>query len=99
MSSSKSEPAYRFKLYVAGHSPKSQRARANLERILSKHFDGDVSVEIIDLLEQPELAHSDQIVAVPTLVREYPNPRTQIVGDLADSQKVLQGLGGRILGD
>lgn len=87
---------FHFKLYVAGHSPKSKRARENLERILRSYFDDDVTLEEIDLLEHPQLANEAEIIAVPTLVREFPVPRMQIVGDLADSQKVLQGLGGRL---
>jgi circadian clock protein KaiB len=80
-----------LRLYVAGQSPKSLRAFANLMR-LCEHLDARYNVEIVDLLENPELAAGDEIVAIPTLVRRLPAPMRKIIGDLSDSDRVLVGL-------
>lgn len=81
-----------LKLYVAGASPKSLAAFANLKRICEAHMPGEYEIEIIDLLESPQLAKGDQILAVPTLVRRLPEPIRKIIGDLSDTERVLVGL-------
>ncbi len=84
--------SWRLRLYVAGQTPKSLAAMANLRRICEEHLQGRYSVEIIDLIERPQLAAGDQIVAVPTLVRNLPPPLKKIIGDLSDKERVLVGL-------
>lgn len=83
---------WNLRLYVAGQSPKSLRAFANLMRICDEHLDSRYNVEIVDLLENPTLAAGDEIVAIPTLVRRLPSPMRKIIGDLSDSDRVLVGL-------
>ncbi len=85
-------PRWTLKLYIAGRTPKSVTALSNLEKICSEHLAGHYSIEIIDLLEHPELAKTDQIVAIPTLVRKLPPPLKKIIGDLSDHERVLVGL-------
>jgi circadian clock protein KaiB len=79
-------------LYVAGMTPASIRAKANILSICEKHLAGRYSLEVIDLAEQPDLAEIRQIVAVPTLVRKLPPPLRKIIGDLSNSEKVVSGL-------
>lgn len=81
-----------LKLYVAGQTPKSLTAFANLKRICEEHLRGNYSIEVIDLLERPELAEGDQIIAIPTLIRNLPEPVRKIIGDLSNTGKVLVGL-------
>jgi circadian clock protein KaiB len=81
-----------LRLYVAGQSPKSLTAFANLKKICEEHLAGRYSIEIVDLLEKPQLAHGEQIVAIPTLVRKLPEPIRKIVGDLSNVEKTLVGL-------
>ena len=76
-------------LYVAGQTPKSLAAIANIERICAEYAPGRFTVEVIDLRKQPQLAREHSIVAIPTLVRELPVPIRKIIGDLSDTQKVL----------
>jgi circadian clock protein KaiB len=83
---------WRLRLYVAGRSPKSLAAFANLKTICEKHLAGQYHIEIIDLLKNPKLAKGDQILAVPTLVRELPEPIKKIIGDLSNTERVLIGL-------
>jgi circadian clock protein KaiB len=83
---------YQLRLYVAGHTPKSIQAFANLKRICQEHLDGRYTIEVIDLLENPTLARGDQILAIPTLVRKLPPPIRKIIGDLSDTERVLVGL-------
>jgi circadian clock protein KaiB len=83
---------WHLRLYVAGQSPKSLRAFANLMQICEEHLDSRYDVEIVDLLENPQLAAGDEIVAIPTLVRRLPAPMRKIIGDLSDSDRVLVGL-------
>lgn len=83
---------YRLKLYVAGQTPKSLAAIANLKRICDEHLAGRYSIEVIDLMVTPQLAAGDQIVAVPTLVRRLPPPLKRIIGNLSDTERVLVGL-------
>lgn len=79
-------------LYVAGQSPKSLAAIANLRKLCDTHLPGCHSVDVIDLSQHPELAKDHQILAVPTLVRSLPPPIKRVIGNLADSEKVLKGL-------
>jgi circadian clock protein KaiB len=87
-----SELAYELRLYVAGQTPRSMEAFANLKKICEEHLKGRYSIEVIDLLENPRLAKGDQILAVPTLVRRLPEPVRKIIGTLADTERVLVGL-------
>ena len=84
--------AYRLRLYVAGKTPKSVLAFRNLNQICEDHLHGCYEIEIIDLLENPQLAQGDQILAVPTLVRRLPEPIKKIIGDLSNTERVLVGL-------
>lgn len=79
-------------LYVAGQTPKSLAAIANLQRICAEHLPGRYAVEVVDLKQQPHLAREHSIVAIPTLVRELPVPLKKIIGDLSDTHKVLVNL-------
>ena len=81
-----------LRLYIAGQTPKSVAALANLRRICDEHMNGEYEVEVIDLMESPHLAQKDQIVAIPTLVRQLPEPLKRIIGDLSNTQRVLVGL-------
>jgi circadian clock protein KaiB len=83
---------YNLRLYVAGQTPKSITALANLKNICEQHLAGRYRIEVIDLLEQPQLAAGDQILAVPTLVRRLPEPLKKIIGNLSDMERVLVGL-------
>lgn len=83
---------WNLRLYVAGQTPKSLTALANLKRICDEHMNGQYAIEIIDLMENPQLAQRDQIVAIPTLVRELPSPLKRIIGDLSNTERVLVGL-------
>jgi len=84
--------AYCLRLYVAGKTPKSILAFTNLKRICEDHLLGRYEIEIIDLLENPQLAQGDQILALPTLVRRLPEPIKKIIGDLSNTERVLVGL-------
>src|SRR5438477_12690124 len=83
---------FKLRLYVAGQTPKSIRAFANLKVLCEEHLQDRYQIEVIDLLERPQLARIDQIVAIPTLVRRLPPPVRKIIGDLADTVRVLGGL-------
>lgn len=83
---------WHMRLYVAGQTPRSLTAFANLKRICEEHLQGRYSIEVIDLLEQPRLSRGDQILAIPTLVRKLPQPVRKIIGDLSDTERVLVGL-------
>jgi circadian clock protein KaiB len=83
---------WRLRLYVAGNTPNSIAAFANLKQICDVHLGGEYEIEVIDLLKRPQLAKGDQIVAVPTLVRELPQPVKKIIGDLSNRERVLVGL-------
>jgi circadian clock protein KaiB len=86
------EGFYNLRLYVAGQTPKSLTAIANLKRICEDHLAGQYTIEVIDLLVSPQLAAGDQILAVPTLVRRLPPPIKRIIGNLSDMERVLVGL-------
>ncbi len=83
---------WRLRLYVAGQTPKSMKALANLKALCETHLAGSYEIEIIDLMENPKLAAGDQILAIPTLVRRLPEPVRKIIGDLSDEHRVLVGL-------
>ena len=86
------DKAYRLRLYVAGQTPKSVQALRNLKQICEEHLQGRYEIEVIDLLENPQLAKGDQILALPTLVRRLPEPIKKIIGDLSNKERVLVGL-------
>src|SRR4029453_4849500 len=88
--------AYQLRLYVAGQTPKSVLAFRNLKQICEDHLQGRYDIEIVDLLENPQLASGDQILAVPTLVRRLPEPIKKIIGDLSNTERVLVGLDLRV---
>lgn len=81
-----------LRLYVAGQTPKSLAALANLKRICDEHLKDQYRIEVIDLVKQPQLAQGDQILAIPTLVRRVPKPFRKIIGDLSNTERVLVGL-------
>lgn len=83
---------WNLRLYVAGQSPRSLAAFANLKKICSEYLPGKYSIEVIDLLEHPQLAAGDQIIAIPTLIRKLPTPMRKIIGDLSNTDRVLVGL-------
>ena len=83
---------WNLRLYVAGQTPRSIAAFANLKKLCEEHLSGRYTIEIVDLLKHPQLAAGDQIVAIPTLVRKLPEPLRKIVGDLRDSERALVGL-------
>jgi circadian clock protein KaiB len=84
--------SYSLRLYVAGQTPKSVLAFKNLKQICEEHLQGRYEIEVVDLLENPQLARGDQILAVPTLVRRLPEPIKKIIGDLSNTERVLVGL-------
>jgi circadian clock protein KaiB len=81
-----------FRLYIAGQTPKSLAAIANLKAICSEHLEGEYRLEVVDLLKNPTLAKDHQILAIPTLVRSLPVPIRKIIGDLSDTSRALVGL-------
>jgi len=101
-SKEESEPAHQdpeqddgyfiLKLYVAGQTPKSLTAFANLKRICEEHMKSRYRIVVVDLLKNPQLAKGDQILAIPTLVRKLPEPVRKIIGDLSNTERVLVGL-------
>ena|SRR6188508_3566093 len=87
---------YELRLYVAGQTPKSILALTNLRQICDEYLQGRYEIEVIDLMENPQLARGDQILAVPTLVRRLPEPIKKIIGDLSNTERVLVGLDLRV---
>ena len=83
---------WHLRLYVAGQSPKSLRAFTNLKTLCDEHLPGRYEIEVIDLVQQPSRARSDDILAIPTLVRRLPAPLRKIIGDLSNTERVLVGL-------
>jgi circadian clock protein KaiB len=81
-----------LRLYIAGQTPRCLRAFENLKRICEEHLANRYRIEMVDLLENPQLARGDQILAVPTLVRRLPEPMKKIIGDLSNAERVLVGL-------
>jgi circadian clock protein KaiB len=89
----KSNPdSWNLRLYVAGQTPKSITAFANLKQLCEQHLPGRYQIEIVDLIKQPHLAQNDQIVALPTLVRRLPEPLKRVIGDLSNLERVMVGL-------
>lgn len=86
------EEKYFLKLYTAGKTPKSVRAFENLKKICEDHLKGRYEIEVIDLLKNPQLAKGDEIIALPTLVRQLPHPIRKIIGDLSNTERTLVGL-------
>ncbi len=87
---------WNLRLYVAGRTTRSVAALTNLEAICEQHLRGKYHIEVIDLLENPQLASGDQILAIPTLVRKLPPPMKKIIGDLSKTERVLVGLDLRV---
>jgi len=83
---------YSLRLYVAGQTPKSIAAIANLKKVCDEHLPGRYQIEIVDLMKDPALAMRHQIVAIPTLIRQLPEPLKRIIGDLSNTERVLVGL-------
>ena len=83
---------WQLRLYVAGQTPRSVTAFANLKKICEDHLAGRYNIEVVDLVKHPQLAAGDQILAIPTLVRKLPQPLRKIVGDLRDTERALVGL-------
>ena len=86
------DKGYNLRLYVAGQTPKSVAAIANIRKLCDEYLAGRYNIAIIDLMKDPALAQHHQIVAVPTLIRELPEPIRRIIGDLSNTQRVLLGL-------
>jgi circadian clock protein KaiB len=91
-SEAEAAPVFDLRLYVAGQTPKSLAAIANLKKICEEHLAGQYRIEVIDLLQNPQLAQGDQILAIPTLVRKLPEPIKKIIGDMSSTERVLVGL-------
>ena len=87
-----STATFLLRLYVAGQTPKCIRAFENLKRLCEEHLANRYEIEIVDLLERPQLGRGDQILAIPTLVRRLPEPIKKIIGDLSNTERVLVGL-------
>ena len=85
-------PLWELRLYVAGMTPTSVRAFDNLKQICETHLQGVYTIQVIDLVQQPALASGDQIIAVPTVVRNLPTPVKKIIGNLSNTERVLVGL-------
>jgi circadian clock protein KaiB len=83
---------FELRLYVAGQTPRSLAALANLRRICEEHLKQKYRIEVVDLVKHPQLGQGDQILAIPTLVRRVPAPFRKIIGDLSDLERVLVGL-------
>lgn len=83
---------WELRLYVAGQTPKSLAAFANLQSICEEYLAGNYTIEVVDLLVNPQLAKGDKIIAIPTLVRKLPEPIRKIIGDLSNTERVLVGL-------
>jgi len=83
---------WELRLYVAGQTPKSVAAISNLRKLCEEHLAGKYRIEVVDLVPNPQLARTDQILAIPTLVRRLPSPMRKIIGDLSNSERVLVGL-------
>jgi circadian clock protein KaiB len=83
---------YSMRLYIAGQTNRSTAAIANLKKICETHLAGRYTIEVIDLMKTPQLARDHQILAVPTLIRELPEPLKRVIGDLSDTERALVGL-------
>jgi circadian clock protein KaiB len=89
---SRDEEFFELRLYVAGQTARCVAALANLQQLCEERLAGRYRIEVIDLLQNPQLAKGDQILAIPTLVRKLPEPIRKIIGDLSNTEKVLVGL-------
>jgi circadian clock protein KaiB len=89
---------WELRLYIAGQTPKSVLALTNITKYCKEYLEGQYTIEIVDLLKNPQLAEGDQIFAIPTLVRKFPEPLRKIIGDLSNEEKVLVGLNIRPIG-
>ena len=90
---------YLLKLYVTGQTPRARIAIENLERLCRDELAGEYELQIIDVLEHPELAEDDRVLATPTLIKQLPPPLRRVIGDLSDKEKVLFGLDVQRKGD
>jgi circadian clock protein KaiB len=90
--SDRDEDWWHLRLYVAGQSPRSVHALANLKSICEQHLTGHYDIEIIDLIERPSLAQADDILAIPTVIRRLPSPSRRLIGDLSNTERVMAGL-------
>jgi len=90
--SAEAKPEWQLRLYIAGNTARSAAALENLKHVCETHLAGRYSIEVVDLLVNPRLAAGDQILAVPTLVRKFPEPIRKIIGDLSNEERVLVGL-------
>ena len=88
----RADHTWELRLYIAGRTPRAATALDNLQKLCEEHLKGQYEIEVIDLLQKPQLAKGDQIVAVPTLVRKLPEPVRKIIGDLSNAERVLVGL-------
>lgn len=86
------DEVWTLRLYVAGNSPKSVAAYENLKQVCETYLSARYEIEVVDLIEHPRLARSDEILAIPTLVRRVPSPTRKVIGDLSDTDRVLSGL-------
>jgi circadian clock protein KaiB len=86
------QDTWELRLYVAGQTPRSLAAFANLKKLCEEHLEGKYRIEVVDLMKNPQLAIGDQIIAIPTLVRKLPQPLKKIIGDLSNTERVLVGL-------
>jgi circadian clock protein KaiB len=89
----KSDEVYTLRLFITGASPNSSRAIANLKVICEEHLKGNYELEIIDVYQQPLVAQSEQVIALPMLVKMSPSPVRRLIGNMSDKEKVLKGLG------
>lgn len=85
----KTEPAYSFRLYVTGATPRSSKAIQNLKTLCEKHLAANFELEVVDMYQQPELASGQQIIATPTLVKQFPLPLRKFIGDLSNTEHIL----------
>ena len=92
VASADGEEHYNLRLYVAGQTPKSIAAFANLKKLCEEYLPGRYTINVIDLVQNPQLAAGDQILALPTLVRKLPSPLKRIIGNLSDKEKFLVGM-------
>ena len=83
---------YVLRLYVAGQTPRSLRAVANMRKLCAEELQGRYRLEVFDLYQQPELAQGEQIIAVPALIKRFPEPQRMVIGDMSDGHRVLAGL-------
>jgi circadian clock protein KaiB len=86
------EKHYMLRLYIAGATPQSVRAIANVKKICEEYLQGRYELEVIDLYQQPQLAHGEQIIALPTLIKKLPPPLRRVIGDMSNTERVLAGL-------